>query len=477
MAGRNEGVPGWVLAVAFVVIAVAGLGFAVATGIAPDGPWAEAATGLGVVALAMMALQFFSSGRFPMLTGRIGIDRAIAFHSWAARLLFATAVLHPFLYMVPTFMIDPSLAYDRVVAMFLGERTRTGLVAWLAIIAIPALVLARKWFAIPYEWWRASHAVLAVVALVAGVAHALSLGTYAGEDLPAYVWLALTVAAILTLVVVHGWRHFAGLRDPWRLAWKKRVGWGLWELAFSRDSGAPFPYRAGQFIWLRTAPRLAPLFDHPFSIASTPRDPDLRLVVKEVGDYTRGIGAFPDGLAAAMDGPHGVFTADPDAKAFLLLAGGAGIAPILGILRDFARAGETRPIRIVVCAGGPERVVAREEIEAMAERLDLKARFLVEEAGPDWEGEIGMLDDALLARSLEGLPVPGTQALICGPTAFMTSLADILLDRGFPADDVHYERFDYSGGPYSRIDRAERMRFRLMGLVVGLAVLAFALRG
>lgn len=477
MAARSEGVPGAALAAAFIVVVAGGLGLALATGIAPDGPWAEAATGSGIAALAMIALQFFSSGRFRILTGRIGIDRTIAFHRWTGGLILAAVILHPILYAVPTFMIDPSLGFERLRGMFLAERARAGLVAWLAIVAMVPLAWLRDRLGVPYEWWRGLHVVFGAVALVAGVAHALRAGTYAGETAPTIFWLALGGAALATLLVVHILRSVGYRRDPWRLASKKRVGRGLWELAFRRDNGAPFPFRAGQFVWLATAPRLAPLFDHPFSIASSPRERDLRLVVKEVGDYTRRIGGFPEGLAAGIDGPHGVFTADPEAKAFLLLAGGVGIAPVLGVLRDFDHVGETRPIRVVVCAGGPDRIVARAEIEAMAGRLDLKARFVVEEAPPDWDGETGMLDDALLAPSLEGLPARETQALICGPAAFMTSLADILIDRGFAPGHVAYERFDYSVGPLSRIDRAERMRHRLIGLAAALAVLAFALRG
>ncbi|MCG6121720.1 MAG: ferric reductase-like transmembrane domain-containing protein [Microvirga sp.] len=477
MTAKHDGASGGVLAALYIGIVAGGLALAVATGISPDGPWAEAATASGVAALAMIALQFFSSGRFRRITGRIGIDRAIAFHRWAAGLLLAAVILHPLLYAVPTFLIDPALGVERVSGMFLAPRARTGLVAWLAIVAIVPIAWLRDRIGIPYEWWRATHIGLGATALGAGVVHALSVGTYAGETWPAAYWIALGGAALATLLIVHIWRRIGFRRDPWRLASKTSVGRGLWELAFSRDSGAPFPYRAGQFVWLVTAPRLAPLFDHPFSVASSPRERELRLVVKEVGDYTRGIGSFPEGLAAGIDGPHGIFTADPEAKGFLLLAGGAGIAPVLGILRDFDLASETRPIRVVVAAGGPDRIVARREIEAMTRRLDLSARFVVDTAGPDWDGETGILDAALVAPSLDGLPVPGTQALICGPTAFMTSLADILVDRGFPADHVHYERFDYSGGPLSRIDRAERLRYRLLGLAVAIAILAFALRG
>lgn len=477
-AGRLPGLSGKVLAGFYLLLVLAPLGLAIASGVDPDRPWGEAASALGMAALVMLGLQFFTSGRFRVLSGRVGIDRTIAFHAFAARALLAAVVLHPFLYAVPALTTDVSRGLQLIEMMFTSERNRSGLVAWLAVIAIVALAVLRERLRIPYEIWRASHAALGVVALVAGIMHAFRAGTYTEEPLLRAFWIALAAAALATLVVVYVWRTIAIRRDPWRLVENRPVARGLWELSFRRESGDPFDYRAGQFVWLVTQPRLFPLFDHPFSIASTPRDEEVKLIVKEVGDYTNTIGALRVGTRAGLDGPHGNFVEEGrEAQAVLLVAGGAGIAPILGILRDLDRRGDERPIRLIVAVGTADRIVGRAEIEEIATRLDLKAHFVVEEAGPDWDGERGRVEAGLLERATHGLPKERTLALICGPTVFMTLTADRLLDLGFAADNIHYERFDYGDGTLSRIDRAERRRQWGLAAAIALAAAAFALRG
>ena len=472
------GLSGRALALGYLVVVAAGLVLAASVPIPPNHAWGEAATALGIVGLAMMALQFFSSGRFRSLSGRIGIDRSIAFHRWAARILLIAVILHPLLYTVPTFLADPARGFDRLGMMFLGERARTGLIAWLAVIMIVVLAVLRDRVRMPYETWRGLHAALGALAVGFGVAHALAVGTYASALSMHVYWYALAALALSSLVVVHLWRGLSFRRDPWRLVSNIEKARGLWELTFHRVDGRPFSYRAGQFVWLATAPRRQSLFDHPFSIASSPRERDLRLIIKEAGDYTNRIGELAPDTLTGIDGPHGAFTADDnEADAILLLAGGVGIAPIMGLLRDFARAGETRPIRVIVAAGTQDRLVGREEIEAMRAHLALKVWFVLDHPPADWDGENGIVDAALLTRALDGLNPERTLSMACGPTAFMTSTADTLMDLGLDPDNVHYERFDYDEGALSRLDIAQRWRFRALGVALLAGTLVFALRG
>ncbi len=275
------GLSGRALALGYLVVIAAGLALAASVPIPPNHAWGEAATALGIIGLAMMALQFFSSGRFRSLSGRIGIDRSIAFHRWAARILLIAVVLHPLLYTVPTFLADPARGFDRLGMMFLGERARTGLIAWLAVIAIVVLAVLRDRVRLPYEAWRGLHAALGALAVGFGVAHALAVGTYTTASSMQVYWYALAALALSSLVVVHLWRGLSFRRDPWRLVSNIEKARGLWELTFHRIDGRPFPYRAGQFVWLATAPRRQSLFDHPFSIASSPRERDLRLIIKD----------------------------------------------------------------------------------------------------------------------------------------------------------------------------------------------------
>jgi len=214
--------------------------------------------------------------------------------------------------------------------------------------------------------------------------------------------------------------------------------------------------------------RRFPLFDHPFSIADSPSRPGLSLIVKEAGDFTNTIGALEPGTRIGIDGPYGAFTLEGhEGEAILLIAGGVGIAPIMGLLRDLVARGHDAPVRLAYAVGAPANLACVDEIAAARSQLDLRTLVLSETPAADWTGEIGRLDRDRLAGMLDGLDPDRTVALICGPGPMVTAVADGLIELGLPMKRVMYERFDYSEGA-SRLDR--RMRRRFFGLALGLAL-------
>lgn len=219
--------------------------------------------------------------------------------------------------------------------------------------------------------------------------------------------------------------------------------------------------------------RRFPLFDHPFSIADSPERPGLSLIIKEAGDFTNGIGKLAPGTPIGIDGPYGHFTLEGHGDdAILLIAGGVGIAPIMGLLRDLVARGHGQPVRLAYAAGTPENLACLDEIAAAGAKLDLRPLLLSETPSPDWTGETGWLDRERLSGMLDGLDKQRTVALICGPGPMVTAVADGLIDLGMPMDRVMYERFDYSEGA-SRLDTRLRWRFIGIGLVLAAGVAGF----
>ncbi|ESR24907.1 ferredoxin reductase family protein [Lutibaculum baratangense] len=477
-APARAALPGWALASLYVAAALLPLVLAVGTGVPPADAWSEAGTAAGSVALASMAVQFVTSGRFETFAGRLGIDVTMAFHKQAARWILMAVILHPLLYVAPTLIDNPARGVDRILGMFAAPRLATGVVAWLAAILLVLLAVLRERLPFPYEAWRGGHLVLAVVAVAGGLHHALTVGTYAAERIVAIAWLAVAGLVVASIAVLYGVRWWRLRRDGWRLVSNTKIGTALWELELApeRDTGT-FRYGAGQFVWMTVAPRLFPLFDHPFSIASSPRQPGLRLVIKEIGDFTRRIGEVKPGTRIGIDGPHGSFAVDGrDADAILLVAGGVGIAPILGLLRDLAASADPRPVRLVYGGGSPDKIVAQREIAEFASLIDLEVDLVSETPAAGWKGSVGMIDRARLEVALRGLDRTRTLAMICGRHGMITSAADALLDLGLPIQNVVYERFDYSAGPGSRADRRQNGRFAAIGLVLAAGAAAFALR-
>lgn len=465
----------WLPAV-YLAVCLAPLALAFLRPVAPAHPWELAAAGLGLGALAAMAVQFVTSGRFESVTGALGIDRIMAFHKVAAWWVLLALLLHPVAYVLPTWLDDPALAQERMLAYLAMPHYRSGVVALVALVLLVMLGALRERLPWRYEVWRGSHLILAVLALGGGLHHAVTVGRFSAEGPVELYWWAIGAGAVAVLGTLYGWRWLRLHRRPWRLASVTRLADRLWELDIqpAKDT-PPLPYTAGQFVWMTVEGRRFPLLDNPFSIADSPMRPGISLIVKEAGDFTRRVGTLAPGTAIGIDGPYGDFTLESHrGEGVLLLAAGAGIAPIMGLLRDLVARGDPRPVRLGYAAGRPATLACLDEIEAAKGALDLRTLVVVEEGGdPDWPGDTGRLDRDRLARLLDGLDPARSVAMICGPGPMVSAVSDTLLDLGMPMERVVYERFDYSGGR-SRQDRRRMRRFLALGAVLGLGVAALA---
>ncbi|GGE08990.1 Predicted ferric reductase [Gemmobacter megaterium] len=463
------------LAGIYLAVCLLPLGVAATQDVAPPDTWERAAAALGLIALVAMAIQFVTSGRFESVSGRLGIDKVMAFHKIAAWWVLIAAVLHPLAYVLPTWLDAPDLGGERLAAYLTLPHYRSGVVALAALLALVITSVLRDHLPWRYEIWRAVHVILALLAVGGGLHHAISAGRFSATGpLNAAWWVTgLLVALVIAILYVWRWARLHG--RPWRLVSVTRLADRLWELDIQPAPGTPaLDYAAGQFVWMTEGRRRFPLFDHPFSIADSPLRPGLSLIVKEAGDFTRTIGALPPGTAIGIDGPYGEFTLEAHpGSAVLLVAGGVGIAPVMGLLRDLVARRDPRPVRLAYAAGAPANFACLPEIEAAKTVLDLRVLLVSETDGPGWDGELGRLSDQRLHHLLAGLELDQTVALICGPGAMVTAVSDALVSLGLPMNQVVYERFDYTGGA-SRQDRRRALGFLTIGAVLACAVAGFS---
>jgi predicted ferric reductase len=461
-----------ILAVLYVLFCLAPLGLAAARQVVPADPWEYAAAGIGLIGLGAMAIQFITSGRFVIVSGHLGIDKVMAFHKFAVWWILLALILHPLAYIAPTWLDNPGLGAERLMAYLTLPRYRSGVVALAALVLLVASSVLRDRLPWRYEVWRASHVILALTAFGGGLHHAVTVGRFSAMGAAQDFWWLMGGMVIAVMLVLYGWRWWLLHQRPWRLKSVRKRADRLWELDIVPAPGTPrLDYIAGQFVWVTVGSIRFPLFDHPFSIASSSAQAGLRLIIKEAGDFTRQISRLAPGTPIGIDGPYGDFTLEAHkGDSVLLLAGGVGIAPVMGLLRDLVARVDPRPIRLAYAVGQPKNFACLPEIEAAKTKLDLHVMLVSEEAGPGWEGQIGRLDQSRLRYMLEGLDPARSVALICGPGPMVTAVSDTLLDLGMPMEKVIYERFDYAGGGASRQDRRRRRRFICIG-----AALAFGL--
>ena len=256
-------------------------------------------------------------------------------------------------------------------------------------------------------------------------------------------WAFMLALALGSLVAVYLLRPWQLARRPWRIAGLERIGDRLWSLTLEPDGHTGLDYRAGQFAWLRLNCSAFSVREHPFSIASAPTDGKaLRFLIKEVGDFTRQIGALPLGARAFVDGPHGALCLEGRQEpGIFMIAGGAGLAPMLSLLREAAARGETRPITLVYGNRHQGQIMAAAELSALTGRLRLDLHHVLQEPPPGWTDFAGMMTPALIQAEAVQAAQEGWVFLLCGPGPMIRAAHQGLAALGVPRRRILEERF------------------------------------
>jgi predicted ferric reductase len=399
-------------------------------------PWAFAMA-LGYAGIAFVGLQFLLTARFKTLAAPIGIDLVYYFHRYLALGGFALVTLHAAI-----------VAWRQPALAGLGAlpepHVAAGIVAWVIYGALVASSLWRLPFRLHYDVWRRIHAAGAVVAFGSTGWHAWVSGRYLDEPNKRAVFALAILAWLLLLLWVRAVRPALVARRPWRVDSVEREVERVWTVELSPEGHDGLAFEPGQFAWITV--RVSPwsMREHPFSIASSATEPrHLQFVVKERGDFTRGVGRLAPGERVYVDAPYGAFSVDrhEDARGFVFVAGGIGIAPVLSCLRTLAERGDRRPMVLYYANDSVDRAAHAGELDALARRLDLRVVHVLVEPPPGWTGERGYVTREVLQRHLPA-DRHGLEYFLCGPKPMTALVEHELAELGVSAWHVRTELFD-----------------------------------
>lgn len=278
MNGQRTGaallIAAWLLAALLPLIVAAMSG-------APGRPGMhDVASTIAMVGFATLLLEFVLSGRVRVLTDPVGMDALMRFHQFSGHVVLALLLLHPYLYAL--FPAETGMVGGRVVTGSGGSTLSgvTGFVAWFGLIGLVFMAIFRDELPMTYERWRLTHGLGAAAIAVLGLVHTLGAGTAAAVPAVAGFWMIAVALALLTLLHVYAIKPWLRQRHPWRVHEVKALAEDIHELRIEPDGHDGLDFRAGQFGWLRIAPRPEGLREHPFSIASAPGDgPVLRCFI------------------------------------------------------------------------------------------------------------------------------------------------------------------------------------------------------
>jgi propane monooxygenase reductase subunit len=178
---------------------------------------------------------------------------------------------------------------------------------------------------------------------------------------------------------------------------------------------------------------------------------------RESGQLEFIIKVYPDGLFSHfldtqvkpgdrldLSGPFGVFTLrDAPDNDLVFVGGGAGMAPILCLLRSMAERGIDRKAVYYYGARRREDLCFEDELRALEQVLP-GFRYIPALSEDEWEGENGLITDVLARREND---LSRAHAYVCGPPPMVEASVPLLTRLGVPEKHVYFDKFTTTGEP------------------------------
>ncbi|MCP3785127.1 FAD-binding oxidoreductase [Micromonospora sp. A3M-1-15] len=185
-----------------------------------------------------------------------------------------------------------------------------------------------------------------------------------------------------------------------------------------------------------------------YSISSAPEPDRFEVTVQavtdgEVSPYLVDVAEPGDQLE--IRGPlGGWFVRRPaDPRPALLIGGGSGVAPLMSMVRA-----ATNPTRLLYSTRSPSDALFTADLataRAAGDGLVAVTHVYTRVAPPGWPAPPRRLDADTLARVAWPRDADAV-AFVCGPTGFVETVADLLVDIGHDPANIRTERFGPTGG-------------------------------
>jgi propane monooxygenase reductase subunit len=212
------------------------------------------------------------------------------------------------------------------------------------------------------------------------------------------------------------------------------------------DDGAEFKFFPGQYVDI-AVPGTDEVRSFSMANTSARESRQLEFIIK----------VYPDGLFSEyldktlkvgdrlrVSGPYGVFTLrDALDTDLIFVGGGAGMAPILCLLRSMAERGIDRKAVYYYGARRRADLCFEDELRKLEQTIP-NFRYVPALSDEDWEGENGLITD-VVSRSEPRLAK--AHAYICGPPPMVEAAVPLLTRLGVPEKHVYFDKFTTTGDP------------------------------
>lgn len=288
---------------------------------------------------------------------------------------------------------------------------------------------------IKYETWWAIHLYTYLGVALSFMHQILNGNMFISHPLNKAYWTAMYIFVFASIIIWRIWFPLLrSIRHHLRVSRIEVEAPGVVSIYMSGRNLSRLQAQGGQFFNWRFLTEERWLENHPFSLSAAPKDDELRITVKALGDSTAEYLKMPIGTRVLIEGPYGIFTKEAanQHQYALLIAGGVGVTPLRALIDELPPESE---IDLIFRVSDERDLVLRRELE------ELRA-----------QGRINLI---LLAGSRRKYPITAetlrnysrnfqrADVYICGPESLVEAAIKACEDARIPKERVHHETFEY----------------------------------
>lgn len=409
----------WLSIEAVAVLSPCFLALVVGTG-EPETLWSNLLVITGSQAAATIVVAVLFASRFKAVTQSIGIDSAINVH----KVLGVSAVVFTLLHLIAVVADSPSNVWLLDMSQA-PVRALTGLSALVVLSLMIVFANKEKRF---YERWRWAHRAGALLTVVFITWHIVGVDQLVNTT----PWLVFFTALLLSAIALpmSRWRR-STKHKKYIVSDVQSESPTASTLTLTPTKDEPLRFIAGQFVWIRLS-RGFWVEDHPFTIASSEYERDVKITFRHLGDWTTSsLTALRPGKTVWVDGPHGAMNLSrvPPGSSVALLGIGVGLTPVMSILRTLAHNNQNKfPIRVLI--------TPTEEL-FLQELADLEDQF------EDLTVFLNIQRPITTQTFTKHFNNPKDwYFLVCGPPALVVHCQETLWELNVPENHILTEQFE-----------------------------------
>lgn len=385
-----------------------------------------------LIGITMFAITFILATRLKFIEDIFGgLDKVYVVHCIVGATALMMILFHPILLVLKFIPSNLKLAAEYLLPNAYWS-VNFGIIALLGMIGLIYLTFYSK---IKYHQWKISHEFLGAVFIFAVLHMFLVRGTASRDYIFSGYYL---YASIVSLIGLASFFYSLFLKNRIKkqaiykiknIEKKKNVN----EITLS-PLGKPIQYKSGQFIFIRFYNEKLSNEAHPFSIASKSNNPEIKIMVKNLGDFTGNLHQLNVGDRVGIEGPYGRFNfhtnkTNPNQ---IWVAGGIGITPFIGMVEDL-KPGQKVDLYY--------SVKSEDEFMSLDFLKSIEAKNKNFRLFPWITSKNGYLTLKNIQENSGKLA--DKEFCLCGPNALKEALKNDLIKLGISNDKIHSEEFSF----------------------------------